>query len=259
MALRKHLIRSSATRRLLCWIGQLYIRLVYVTSRWTIDRPDIAASLRDTKQPFILAFWHGRLLMMPMAWRGFPTMHMLISGHPDGRVIAETVRHFGIDTVVGSSNEGGSGAVRQMVRFLKAGDCVGITPDGPDGPAMRASRGIIAVARLARVPIVPISYATTRRRILATWDRFLMALPFGRGVFLWGEPIHVPPHLDEAGMEEYRLLVEERLTALTMDADRRTGQVEVTPGTLGRDAMRAARRAAQTAGDRSGQRAGGRG
>jgi lysophospholipid acyltransferase (LPLAT)-like uncharacterized protein len=254
MELRKHLIRSGVSRRLLCWIGQLYIRLVFWTSRWTVDRPDVPTALRERKQAFILAFWHGRLLMMPMAWQGFPTMHMLISGHPDGRVIAETVRHFGIDTVVGSSNEGGSGAVRQMVRFLKAGDCVGITPDGPDGPAMRASRGIVAVARLARVPIVPISYATTRRRILATWDRFHLALPFGRGTFLWGEPIAVPAHLDEAGMEEYRRLVEARLTSLTADADRRAGQAEVQPGTMGREALRAVRRGGEPADQRAGER-----
>jgi lysophospholipid acyltransferase (LPLAT)-like uncharacterized protein len=245
MELKKYLIRSAVTRRILCWIGQLYIRFIYATSRWTIERPDVPAALRDAKQPFILAFWHGRLLMMPMAWQRFPTMHMLISGHPDGRVIAETVRHFGIDTVVGSSNEGGSGAVRQMVRFLKAGDCVGITPDGPDGPAMRASRGIVGVARIARVPIVPISFASNRRRLLATWDRFHLALPFGRGTFLWGEPIAVPPHLDEAGMEDYRALVERRLSELTAEADRRAGHAEVTPGTMGREQLRAARRAGE--------------
>ena len=166
MAVRKHLVRSGTTRQLICWIGQLYIRLVDATVRWSVEGAEVPRRLREAGQPFILAFWHGRLLMMPMAWRRLAPMHMLISGHPDGQVIAETVRHFGIDTVVGSSNEGGSGAVRAMVRFLKAGDCVGITPDGPDGPAMRASRGIVAVARLAHVPIVPISYATGHRRIL---------------------------------------------------------------------------------------------
>lgn len=245
MTIRKRLVRSGVIRRIICWIGQLYIRLVHATGRWTVDGGEIPRRLCDAKQPFILAFWHGRLLMMPMAWRRLAAMHMLISGHPDGRIIAETVRHFGIDTVVGSSNEGGPGAVRAMVRFLKGGDCVGITPDGPDGPAMRASRGIVAVARLARVPIVPISYATDRRRILATWDRFHVALPFARGVFLWGEPITVPAHLDEAGMEEYRALIEQRLTALTAEADRRTGHAEVAPCTLGREALRAARRAGE--------------
>ena len=51
------------------------------------------------------------------------------------------------------------------------------------------------------VPIVPITYATSRRRVLRTWDRFHLALPFGRGVFLWGEPIEIAAELDEAGLE----------------------------------------------------------
>ena len=89
-----------------------------------------------------------------------------------------------------------------MLKRLKEGDCVGITPDGPRGPAMTASIGIVNVARLARVPIVPITYATSRRRVLATWDRFHLALPFGRGVYLWGEPIEIAAELDEAGLEQ---------------------------------------------------------
>ena len=57
-----------------------------------------------------------------------------------------------------------------------------------------------------RVPIVPITYATSRRRVLATWDRFHLALPFGRGVYLWGEPIDRAADLDEAGLENARRL-----------------------------------------------------
>ncbi len=44
---------------------------------------------------------------------------------------------------------------------------------------------------------MPITYATSRRHIAATWDRFHVALPFGRGVFLWGEPIEIAADLDE--------------------------------------------------------------
>jgi lysophospholipid acyltransferase (LPLAT)-like uncharacterized protein len=170
-------------------------------------------------------------------------MHMLISGHVDGRIIAKAVRYFGVDSVAGSSNQGGSGALRAMVRHLRAGDCVGITPDGPNGPAMRASEGIVAIARLAEAPILPITYATRARRILGTWDRFHLPFPFTRGVFLWGEPLAVPASLDAAGTEAWRARVEERLAALTAEADRRVGRAAVGPGVLGRDELRALRRA----------------
>jgi len=182
--------------------------------------------LRAEGRAFILAFWHGRLLMIPMAWQRLAPMHMLISAHPDGQIIADAVTYFGVDSIAGSTSRGGSAALRTMLKRLKDGDCVGVTPDGPRGPAMTASIGIVNVARLARVPILPLTYATSRRRVLATWDRFHLALPFGRGVYLWGEPIEVAGDLDEAGLEHARRLVEERMVEMVHEADRRVGHAK---------------------------------
>src|SRR5262249_56691084 len=120
---------------------------------------------------FMVAFWHGQLLMMPLAWHRLVPFHMLVSGHPDGRIIAGAMTYFGIETIAGSTRRGGSAAFRTMLKCLKEGACVGITPDGPRGPAMNASLGIVNVARRAQVPILPIAYATSRRRAPATWDR----------------------------------------------------------------------------------------
>ena len=150
-------------------------------------------------------------------------MHMLISAHRDGRIIADAVTYFGVQSIAGSTKRGGLGALRAMLKRLEAGDCVGITPDGPRGPACRASAGVVNVARLAGVPILPVVFASSRRRVLRTWDRFHLALPFGRGVFLWGEPIEIAADLDETGIEESRLLVECRMNELANEADRRVG------------------------------------
>jgi len=113
--------------------------------------------------------------------------------------------------------------LRAMLKRLKEGGCVGITPDGPRGPVMTVSVGTVNIARLARVPIVPLTYATSRRRVLATWDRFHLALPFGHGVYLWGEPIEIAKELDEAGLERARHLVETRMVEMVREADRRFG------------------------------------
>jgi lysophospholipid acyltransferase (LPLAT)-like uncharacterized protein len=207
----------------MCWLISIYIRIVYATSRWTIEGAEIPRRFHESGKPFILAFWHGRLLMMPMAWRRDVAIHMLISGHRDGRIIADAVRHFGIASIAGSSSRGGLTALRLMVKTLKGGECVGITPDGPRGPAMRASHGIVAAARLAQVPIIPISYATRRHRVMRSWDRFHLAFPFTSGVHLWGAPIEVPAGADEATLERYRTLVEDQLNALGREADRRMG------------------------------------
>jgi lysophospholipid acyltransferase (LPLAT)-like uncharacterized protein len=230
MKLGQRIVRSDSLRHLLCAIIALYIRFVYATSRWTVEGGAAAQLHFREKRPFILAFWHGRLLMMPMAWPRDVPIHMLISGHRDGRIIADAVGHFGIASIAGSSSRGGLAALRAMVKTLKDGACVGITPDGPRGPAMQASPGIVAAARLAQVPIIPLAYATRRRRIMGTWDRFHLAFPFTSGIHLWGEPISVPADADEAEMARYRQQVEDALNALGREADRRMGN-EVPPFT----------------------------
>jgi len=229
---RRRILRSDRLRRFACWTIHLYIRFVYLTNRWTAEGGETPRRLCRSGNPFILAFWHGRLLMIPMAWQRLAPMHMLISAHRDGRLIADAVTYFGVRSIAGSTRRGGSAALRSMLRQLAAGDCVGITPDGPRGPAMTASVGIVNAARLARVPIVPIVFATSRRRVLRSWDRFHVAYPFGRGVFLWGEPIEIAADLDEAGVERARLLIETRLNELAEEADRRVGHVSATPASL---------------------------
>ena len=240
----KRWLRAEASQRALCWLVQLYIRLVHRTSRWTMVGVEIPDALIAARTPFIVAFWHGRMLLLPRMWARRAPLRMLISSHRDGRIIAGAVAYFGIGSIAGSSNAGGSAALRQMIRHMRAGECVGITPDGPNGPAMRASAGIVAAARLARAPIVPMTYATSRRRIIASWDRFHLALPMSRGVFLWGEAITVPAELDEEGTEHWRALVEERMNALTAEADRRVGREATAPGTQGRQEWQAQRRVA---------------
>jgi lysophospholipid acyltransferase (LPLAT)-like uncharacterized protein len=240
----KRWLRAEQRRGIACWLIQLYIRIVHRTSRWTTSGAEIPDALIRAKRPFIVAFWHGRLLMLPAMWARRAPLYMLMSGHRDGRLIAGAVAYFGIGSIEGSSSEGGSAALRTMLRHVRDGAMVGITPDGPDGPAMRASPGIVAAARLARAPIVPMTYATSRRRILATWDRFHLALPFSRGAFLWGEAIEVPGELDAAGAEPWRRLIEERMTALTAEADRRVGCAATEPGTLARHEWQAQRRVA---------------
>jgi lysophospholipid acyltransferase (LPLAT)-like uncharacterized protein len=219
----RRLLRNDRLRRLACWFISVYVRIVYLTNRWTVQGGELPHRLLRERGRFILAFWHGRLLMIPMAWQRLAPMHMLISAHPDGRIIADAVTHFGVASIAGSTNRGGSAALRTMLKRLKAGDCVGITPDGPRGPAMTASVGIVNVARLAQVPILPVSYATSRRRVLDSWDRFHLALPFGRGVFLWGEPIELPAELAAEEVEEARRLIEARMIEMVREADRCVG------------------------------------
>jgi len=225
----KRLLRYSAFQGLLCWITANYIRLVYVTSRWRVEGHGPAEDMINKGQPFIAAFWHGRLLMAPTGWRRTAPLAVMISQHRDGEMIARTVHYFGVRTVRGSTTRGGAKALREMLKIVKSGTSVAITPDGPRGPRMRAQAGIVLLARLSGVPIVPATYAVSRRRLASSWDRFVIAFPFSRGLYLWGNPIHVAPNADEMELEAARLKVERTLNELSEVADRRMGVEPVTP------------------------------
>jgi lysophospholipid acyltransferase (LPLAT)-like uncharacterized protein len=225
----RRFLRSARLRRIACWVTHCYIHFVYLTNRWSVEGGDWARRLTGEGRTFIVAFWHGRLLMMPLAWHGLTPFHMLISAHRDGRIIAGAMTYFGIGTIAGSTRRGGSSALREMLKQLREGGCVGITPDGPRGPAMTVSIGIVNIARVAGVPIVPLTYATSRRRMLATWDRFHLALPFGRGVYLFGEPIEIGAELDEAGLEDARQAIEMRMVEMVREADRLVGHETSSP------------------------------
>ena len=228
----KKVLQSDILRSFVCWIGSLWIRFVYATGQWDWLNEEIPQKYWNDGKPFILAFWHGRLLMMPYSWPVGVPINMLISQHRDGELIAKTVGHFGIDTVRGStgkegrSSKGGAQALRAMVKTLKDGGYIGITPDGPRGPRMRASEGIVAVARLSGCPIIPVSFSVRRSKILSSWDRFVLALPFTKGVFIWGDPIFVDRSDDPATKQRE---IEQSLNWISEKADSKMGRKPIEP------------------------------
>lgn len=230
MGLLKKIGRSSWVRAVACFLTASYIWFVHLTSRWEVVNGEAPKRFWDEGRPFILAFWHGRILMMPYCWPRGKRMNMLISRHRDGALIADTIGYFGLGTVRGSTakpgrerDKGAQAALMEMLRKLKSGQYVGITPDGPRGPRMRASDGVAAVARLSGVPVIPCAVSTKRRRFLASWDRFVIAKSFTQGVFVWGEPIAVPAGARGPALEAARLEIENSLNAVTREADRRAG------------------------------------
>lgn len=220
----KGILQNGMVRQIICWLGALYIRFVHATTQWHEIGRETPEKLWAEGRPFIMAFWHGRFFLLAPFWNKRAPVDMLISQHRDGRLIANTLKHFGIGTVAGSTSKGGGQALRQMIRALKSGSYIGITPDGPRGPRQRASTGIIVLARLSGAPIIPVTFAAEKRCLLSSWDRFHLAFPFGRGVCLWGDAIE----LDDMNEEQARAAVETTLNALTEQADREMGH-EVLP------------------------------
>ena len=211
-----------------------YIRLVHRTGRWELRCDPATAGLIRARQPFIGAFWHGRMLLIAAAWRALLTELripealqpcVISSDHRDGRMMAQATRRFGLRTVFGSTRPGGVSLLRAARRVIDDGQIAVFTPDGPRGPRMRAKPGVVRLAIATSVPIVPITFAASNQRLLASWDRFALALPFARGVLAFGAPLELGPGDPEAG----RCLLEQRLNELTREADRALGLSPVEP------------------------------
>ncbi len=210
----KKILRSKLIYSLICWIGSKYIKFVSITTKWTFTNKKYVDQLWDKNESFILCFWHGRLLMMPLSWNKKKKVNVLISAHPDGQLLSNTVKHFKIDTIIGSSSKG------NIIRSLKSGISIGITPDGPRGPKMKINSGIIKIASLTGCKIVPLSYSVKNKFFLNSWDRFLVALPFGKGCFIWGEPIKVKRNISNNEDSKLSNKLEKILLKLTKEADK---------------------------------------
>ena len=124
----------------------------------------------------IIAFWHGRQLMMPLAYRG-RLASILISQHRDGEIIARIMQYFGFQAIRGSSTRGGLRAIRQLTRAGRDGGDLVVTPDGPKGPACKVQSGVIYLAKVTGLPIIPLTFACSKKKSFRVGINFKFPIP----------------------------------------------------------------------------------
>jgi lysophospholipid acyltransferase (LPLAT)-like uncharacterized protein len=147
--------------------------------------------LRDAGHPLLFAVWHGQLL--PPLWhRRRENIMLLVSGHRDGERLGDAARRWGYRIVHGSTTRGGASGLRRLVRSLRKGEEVAVTPDGPRGPARVAKPGAVAAARHSGATIVPIGVRASSSWQVRSWDRFVIPRPFARVRLVYGQPVGVP-------------------------------------------------------------------
>lgn len=224
--LRQKLSRSHAVQWLITSILAQYIRFVWFTSRHEIEMAEGARPYYEGEKNAVYAFWHGRLVLIPLFKPHKRSTNVLISQHNDGELIAKTVAGFGIHTVRGSTSSGGSKAVRDLVQLFRAGGNLTITPDGPRGPNREAQAGVVHIARLCKSPILCITFSCSRNKALRSWDRMQIPLPFSKVIARVSDPIFLPQKPDEAAIETCRKAVEETLNAITNQVDEMVGMSE---------------------------------
>jgi hypothetical protein len=94
---------------------------------------------------------------------------------------------------------------------------------------MRARAGAIKLAQLTGRPVLPVSIGASNVRFLGSWDRFMLALPFGRAEIRYGRPVEVPRDADAATLEARRQQLEDEMNRLTRELDQAFGHAPVPP------------------------------
>ena len=181
---------------------QGFIFLTGVTAKISWFGKEIIDELIEKSQPFIICAWHHDIYFSSWLLKDFE-LTALISSSKDGEYINQILSGFGFRAVRGSSTRGGIGAMKQLVRCLKDGNAVAITPDGPQGPIHKIQEGIVALAKMTGVPIIPWRYEANSCWKLNSWDSHKIPKPTTKIRSVFGQPLYVPKSASSSEFGKY--------------------------------------------------------
>ncbi len=146
--------------------------------------PDDVRNCSKDDVPVAFVLWHNRLFLaseVHRRYRPHRPLYALISASKDGALLTSFFAMVeGMQAVRGSSSNFGREAASALVDMLRAGNDIGITPDGPRGPCYDMKPGAVIVPRRTRTPILLLGGEFESAWQLKSWDRFYLPKPFSR-------------------------------------------------------------------------------
>ena len=194
-------------------LASLALKLVGRTLRIEEDVPKALHPLAKKDAPVIYAAWHSRLLLGMYVCRGCG-VNVLVSRSRDGELLVPALKRFGFTATRGSSSRGGISSLKALARAAGEGQDIMIAPDGPRGPRQEAKIGVIQLASLTGAPILPWTWVGSWMKIVSSWDRLRIPLPFSRCLMRSGRLIEVPRDLTPEELEQKRVELETELNRL---------------------------------------------
>lgn len=162
----------------LCLLSIL-VRLLYLTLRVRVSEKSNGNLRREGAS--VLIFWHNTISLAPYIKRKFrkrfPIFGM-VSQSKDGEILECFFRFFGIDAERGSSSKGGAKAAVSLIRKLKQGNDICVTPDGPRGPVYEMKPGVMAICKKSTAKILFIRWHMKSVWVFNSWDKFQIPKPF---------------------------------------------------------------------------------
>jgi lysophospholipid acyltransferase (LPLAT)-like uncharacterized protein len=201
----------------------VFLRLVCGLNRMTVTRQDVFDTYAEQGNN-IFVFWHSRLFYLVYYYihsRVKCRISALVSMSKDGDYGAALARRLRQDAVRGSTSRGAQKAIRELATKAAGGYNLAITPDGPRGPVSMVGEGVIRLAQLTGARIIPVSYDATRKRLLKSWDRFIVVKPFGRVHVAFAEPFQVPRNITAEERGRYVERLQQTLSSLDRLCDER--------------------------------------
>ena len=201
--------RKRAQVAAIATLGYPVVRALTATWTWRVSGAEHVDAITAAGHRPILALWHGRILAATPYFqrRGIVAM---ASENFDGEWIARLLGKFGYGAARGSTSRGGSAALRQLVKDVKAYG-VAFTLDGPRGPAEVAQPGAVWLAKVTGNPLLPFHAEAASHWTLRSWDRAQIPKPFSKVAMAIAAPIYVPRNADPAAMEDGRQRLEQSL------------------------------------------------
>src|SRR5688572_6935083 len=153
---------TALKARVFSFVIASLVRLYALSLRIRLDN---TANLLDGSGAVIWAFWHNRLMVLPVVYRRFAKRRpgcVLTSPSGDGALLAAIMKRFGLESVRGSTNKRAAQSLVECRRRLLGGWDLSVTPDGPRGPVYVAAPGLVQLARLTQCPVVPVQVDYSR-------------------------------------------------------------------------------------------------
>ncbi len=189
------------------------------TLRVSYKNKKVVDDLRKQKQSYVLAFWHGTMLLPWFLHRndGFAA---LTSKSKDGDLLAKQLEHWKYKVVRGSSSKGGDVALGIMVDHAKNGYSIAITPDGPRGPERKFKAGAVITAKKSGVPVVLMGIGIKSKKKLKSWDKFQIPNPFTNVKVIYSDLVYVDSKLSYDDTSKIIDACERKLIALQEEAEK---------------------------------------
>ena len=215
MRVIKRFSKTHIGQKLIGFLFYSITSLISRSIRWEYLVENEKSNIFNSNEEYIFCCWHNKLFLGPHLLPRNRIINALQSSHSDGMVTSLAFKYLGMNVILGSSKKGGMQAFRKMVKCIKSGESVAITPDGPKGPKEKVKEGIIKLAQITETSIIPLVWTTNKFKLINSWDNFVIPYPFSKGVYSFGKPIYIKKQINEYELETARQNLENEIKRLT--------------------------------------------